>query len=93
MQPESHSPGAMDEGSLRKQVDVAAIRNNILQYANQKARRDQRINGRNNSFQNHALIISFGKVAEQNVHIDLHDTSHYQFSLICSNEAPATSEF
>ena len=50
MQPESPSPGAMDEGSPRKQVDVAAIRNNIVQYANQQARRDQRIKGRNYSF-------------------------------------------
>ena len=93
MQPESPSPGAMDEGSPRKQVDVAAIRNNIVQYANQQARREQRIKGRNYSFQNHALIISFGKVDEQDVHIDLHDTSHYQFGLICSNAALATSEF
>ena len=93
MQPERLSPGAMDEGSPRKQVDVAAIRNNIVQYANQQARRDQRIKGRNYSFQNHALIISFGKVDEQDVHIDLHDTSHYQFGLICSNAALATSEF
>ena len=46
MQPERLSPGAMDEGPPRKQVDVAAIRNNIVQYANQQARRD----------------ISFGKV-------------------------------
>ena len=93
MQPKSHSPGAMDEGSPRKQVDVAAIRNNIMQYANQQARRDQRINGCHYSFQNHALIISFGKVDKQDVQIDVNDTSHYQFSLICGNAAPATSEF
>jgi len=82
------SPDDMDDSFSYS----ASIRSKLVEFANERARKDERI-GVGYEFHNHALILSYGNVSEQDIHIDLHDKDHYQFGLICCNDVPGTCEY
>ena len=68
------------------------IRNDIIVFANKRAKRDERVS-KDTIFKNHAFIISFGKCERQDVHIDLTERGHFQFGLLCTDNVFATEEY
>jgi hypothetical protein len=70
------------------------IREKVVAFANKQASKERRMRaGLNYKLKSHALIVSFGKVKAQDMHIDLDDPRHFQFGMICSHNVPATLEF
>jgi hypothetical protein len=70
------------------------MRRLVIAFANSQAQKEKRMIGAlRYTMKSHALIVSFGKVKAQDMHIDLEDPKHFQFGLICSPKVPATLEF
>ena len=68
------------------------IRNEIIVFANKRAEQDKRV-PKGSTFQNHALIFTFGECERQDVHIDLAEKDHFQFGLLCTDNVPGTLEY
>jgi hypothetical protein len=71
---------------------VEEIRKSVMAWANSRALMDKRVSP-DVVFQNHALIVSLDKCAQQDVHIDLDGIGHFQFGIICSDQVLGTKEF
>jgi hypothetical protein len=69
------------------------VKDAILSYAKQQAKRDKRIGGRNKKmnyiFDNFSLIVNYGLVGAQIPHIDTL-LPNFQFGLVMTDESPVT---
>jgi len=80
-----------DTGTIPR-ARVEQLRRDIIVYAHKRAKKDTRV-GKDTIFQNHALIVSFGRCEQQDVHIDLAEKGHFQFGLLCTNNVFGTLEY
>ena len=71
---------------------IELIRKSIIVFANAMALKDERVSVAT-VFQNHALIVSFGKCQQQDVHIDLDKKGHFQFAMLCTDQVLGTKEY
>ena len=62
-----------------------------INYATERAKLDPRTDG--HRFENFGLILTYGKVGAQEVHIDLANKEHLQCALIANSGNYATSEY
>jgi hypothetical protein len=84
---------ATENGVELSDREVMAVREAIISFANDQAKRDDRLLGHEYKFQNHAIIFVYGKAKAQVVHIDMWDPKNFQFGLVCSSNAYGTSEY
>ena len=72
--------------------ELEQLRRDIIVFANKRAQEDNRVS-KDTIFQNHALIITFGKCQRQDIHIDLAEKKHFQFGLLCTDNVFGTQEY
>lgn len=77
-------------------AEVREIRKMIIAYADRQASKALKASGEDStaySFGNYGLIVSYGDVHAQDAHIDISAPTHYQFGVMCCDDAHGTSEF
>ena len=65
----------------------------LINYANSMAKKDPRVSTADYVMGNHGLIVSYGKVMQQVVHIDLWHTKQFQFGMMFSDKSKGTLEY
>ena len=58
----------------------------LINYANSMAKNDPRVSTSGYVMGNHGLIVSYGKVSQQVVHIDLWHPKKFQFGMMFSDK-------
>jgi hypothetical protein len=79
-----------ESGLVLTDEELVELVRMIVEFAIEQARP---MVGVNSSFQNFAYIVSYGKVAGQDVHIDLGKPGHCQMGMLCSPKGELTSEY
>ena len=62
-------------------------------YANSMAKNDPRVSTADYVMSNHGLIVSYGEVKQQVVHIDLWQTKQFQFGMMFSDKSKGTLKY
>ena len=65
----------------------------LINYANSMAKNDPRVSTADYVMGNHGLIVSYAKVKQQVVHIDLWHTKQFQFGMMFSDKSKGTLEY
>ena len=63
------------------------------QLCKQYGKKDPRVSTTDYVMGNHGLIVSYGKVKQQVVHIDLWHTKQFQFGMMFSDKSKGTLEY
>jgi hypothetical protein len=79
-----------EPGLVLTDEDLVKLVRMIVEFAIKQARP---MVGVNSSFQNFAYIVSYGKIARQDVHIDLGKPGQCQLGMLCSPKGELTSEY
>ena len=72
---------------------INSVRKCVVKYCNYLAKLDCRIEAMGYAFRNHAIIMSYGGVNAQDIHIDLDIPEQYQFGVLLTADSPPTLEY